>query len=635
MNEKDIIQPAPVDAENATTPTPDTPAVPAAETTTPAPAAGEAPAGNAPAAEAPAEGATAPEAPAADATPQSDSAEARPLPATQEDIIGRLREMNAADSPIERGELEALKQAYYRAHAAAVAAAREAHIAAGGTPETFVVPADPNEESFKAELALAKEKRARALEAAERLSRDNLEAKLAIIEQIKAMAASPDEADKSYDAFKQLTARWKETGPVPPERATELWKTYQLYVEQFYDQLRMGHELRAYDFKKNLETKTRLCAEAEALADEPDPVAAFHRLQQLHQEWRETGPVARELRDDIWARFKAASTAVNKRHQAHFEALKAREEENLTRKTALCERVEAIDPATLATHAQWEQTTRDILAIQAEWKTIGFTPKKMNTPIFERFRAACDRFFQAKSAHYRATREAQAANLARKTALADEAEALAQSTDWGPTATRLAAMQQEWKTIGPVSHKASEAVWQRFSRACNTFFERRSEATAGERREQEANLEAKRAIISRLEALAAAPTPPDGATLRSISDEWNATGHVPFRKKDKLHRRYHELLDRLYDARRAAAPAADSATADPSRRRERLARAYEAKRAEILSYETNLTFITTKSARGGSLVEEIERKISRLKAELAALSDEMAALDAPADAAQN
>lgn len=661
MNEKDIIQPAPADAEAATTPTPDTVITPNGEAAAPADEATEpnneaaAPADEATEpnneAVAAADGATEPNNEAAAAadgateptatpetTPASDETaettdSVRSLPTTQEGIIERLREMAESDRPIERSELEALKQAYYRAHAANVAAARDAHIAAGGTPESFIAPADPAEESFKAQLALAKEKRARALEAAERRSRDNLEAKLAIIEQLKTMASSPDEADKSYDAFKQLTARWKETGPVPPERATELWKTYQLYVEQFYDQLRMGHELRAYDFKKNLETKTRLCTEAEALADAPDPVAAFHRLQQLHQEWRETGPVARELREEIWNRFRTASTAVNKRHQAHFETLKAREEENLVRKTALCERVEAIDTASLTTHAQWDQTTRDILAIQAEWKTIGFTPKKMNTPIFERFRAACDRFFQAKAAHYRATREAQASNLARKTALADEAEALAQSTDWGPTAARLAAMQQEWKTIGPVAHKASEAVWKRFSGACNSFFERRAEATAGERREQEANLETKRAIITRLEALAAAPTPPDGSALRALTDEWNATGHVPFRKKDKLHRRYHDLLTRLYDARRAAAPAADGATADPARRRERLARAYEAKRSEILSYETNLSFVTTKSARGGSLVEEIERKIARLKTELAALADEMATLDASAEAA--
>ena len=596
--------------ETETTPTPN------AETGTPQAETVPETAETAPEAETTAEG-------TADA--EATEAETRPLPTTKEGIIERLKEIAHANGKAGRSEIDSLKQTYYKLHAAEVLSAREAYIAAGGTADDFLPPADPMEEEFKAELSLIKELRAKAQEELEREKQANLEKKLDIIARIKEMATSAEEADKNYDAFKKLQAEWKETGPVPPEKATELWKNHQLYVEQFYDLLRLNHEFRTYDFKKNLEAKTHLCEAAEKLAEEPDPVSAFHQLQKLHQEFREIGPVARELRDEIWNRFKAASTIVNKRHQAHFETLKAREQENLTRKTALCERVEAIDIEAPTSFAQWDALTKEILQIQAEWKTIGFTPKKMNTPIFERFRAACDRFFQAKAEHFKTLRQTLAANLQKKTALCEQAEALRDSTDWNATAAKLTALQREWKTIGPTSRKSSEAIWQRFNDACNHFFEQRNAATSGQRQEENANLEKKTALLDRFEALLDNPAQEDAATqAREIITEWNATGHVPFRKKDKLQARYRAALDRAYaeipglrsgSRRGQAAPTGTGLT-----------RAYEAKKSELLSYETNLTFLRAKSASGNSLISEVEKKIERLKTELAQMGEQLEAL---------
>ena len=560
----------------------------------------------------------------------------QPVPATKEDIIARLKEIVANGENISRTEVELLKQAYYKLHNAAVSSAHDAFIQAGGAPEDFTPPADPNEEVFKAEMGRIRELRTQAAQELEEQKQANLERKLAIIEQIKQMSATPDEADKNYDAVKQLQNEWKEIKLVPAERATELWKNYQHYVDQFYDQLHLNHEFRDYDFKKNLEIKTRLCEAAERLADVSDPVSAFHQLQKLHQEFRETGPVSKDLRETLWNRFKEASTAVNKRHQAHFEALKARENENLQQKTALCEQAEAIDTEALKTFADWDKATQHMLGLQAQWKTIGFTPKKDNTRIFERFRAACDKFFTQKTAHFKAQRETFQANQQLKNQLCEQAEALSDSTDWASTTNKLIALQKEWKTIGPVAHKASEALWKRFNTACNRFFDRKNEATAAQRQEEEANLLQKQDIIARLEKLADAPEADDArATLQSLQAEWNATGHVPFRKKEKIYKRYREVCDRLYERlhfnpRRRSTDnfrrnAATKGANDPSRELARLRAAYDAKRQEIQNYETNLTFFNSKSKTGNSIVEEINRKVDSLKADLAALDEKIKA----------
>ncbi|MBR6483320.1 MAG: DUF349 domain-containing protein, partial [Bacteroidaceae bacterium] len=497
----------------------------------------------------------------------------------------------------------------------------------------FQPEADTLEEEFKAQMSLVKEMRAKLAEEQEQLKQENLRKKQEIIERIKELGADPETADKGYEEVKTLQAAWKEIKLVPAEAATELWKTYHLHVEQFYDQLRLNHEFRAYDFKKNLEAKTHLCEAAEKLAEVEDPVSAFHQLQKLHQEFREIGPVSKELREEIWNRFKEASTVVNKRHQAHFEALKAREEENLVQKTALCERVEAIDVAALNNNAAWEEATKTILETQTEWKGIGFTPKKMNAKIFERFRTACDTFFKAKTEFYKSLRDSLSGNLAAKTALCEKAEALKDSTDWTATSAKLVALQKEWKTIGPVAHKVSENIWKRFNEACNYFFEQKNAATQGQRKEEEANLELKQAVIEKLQALLENPGDNVQQSVRALQAEWNGIGHVPFRKKDKVYKQYREVVDRIYKELHLSAGrrhlenfkknVADKGGSELVRERTRLMTAYEAKKAEIQNYETNLTFFSSKSKSGNSLVEELSKKIERLKEDLGMLVEKI------------
>ena len=558
-------------------------------------------------------------------------------PTTKGEVVDRLKEIVYNGGNVERTELERLKMLYYRFHNAEAAAAREKFIEEGGNPEDFIPSADSEEENFKAQLSLIREMRSKAAEEAEKAKQANLKRKQEIIERIKALSATPEDADKGYNEVKELQAEWKEIKLVPAENATELWKNYQLYTEQFYDQLRLNHEMRAYDFKKNLEIKTHLCEAAEKLADVDDVVSAFHQLQKLHQEYRETGPVAKELRDEVWKRFKDASTVVNKRHQDHFEALKAQEEENLVKKTALCEKVEALNFDELKTYAQWEDMTKQILAVQAEWKTIGFTPRKVNAEIFDRFRKACDRFFQSKTAYFKASREKLSANLAAKNALIEKAEALKESTDWAATTKKLVELQKEWKTVGPVAHKVSDAVWKRFNDACNYFFDRKSEANAGQRKEEEANLELKKQLIAELEALAENGGDNTLQSVRDLQARWNEIGHVPYSKKEKMYRRYRELCDKIYDALHETAgrrrmdnfrrTVADKGGSELTRERSRLQNALEAKKQEIQTYETNLGFFRTSSKEGNSLVADIEKKVARLKEELEELAQKIKAVN--------
>lgn len=564
---------------------------------------------------------------------------ARTLPTTKEGVIERLKEIVAEGQDVDRNEIELLKQTYYKLHNASILAAREEFLANGGNAEDFIPAADADEENFKAQMVRIREMRAQAIEEQEKEKQAGLEKKLAIIERIKEMSATPEEADKSYEEFKKLQNEWKEIKQVPAERATELWKNYQLYVEQFYDQLRLNHEFRAYDFKKNLEIKTALCEAAEKLADVEDPVSAFHQLQKLHQEFRETGPVAKELREEIWKRFKDASTVINKRHQDHFEGLKAREEENLEKKTALCEKIDEINAhnAEIKNAAEWEAKTKEVIALQTEWKTIGFTPKKMNAKIFERFRAACDVFFTAKTSYYKATRETLQANLAQKNALCEKAEALKDSTDWTATTNKLIDIQKEWKKIGPVPHKVSETIWKRFNDACNFFFDQKNKATAGQREEEEANLTKKNEIIAALEALLTNAGDNVQQQVRELQAQWNETGHVPFRKKEKMYKRYHEVCDKLYKELHLSAGrrnlenfrknVAEKAGNELSRERARLNTALEAKKQEIKNYENNLSFFSLKSKGANALVEEVTRKVERLKEDLKLIEEKIKAVN--------
>ena len=571
-------------------------------------------------------------------TTETTTAAEKPVePKTKAEVIEVLKQIVYNGGNVERTELDHLKMLYYRFHNADVASAREKFIEEGGKAEDFMPAPDMDEENFKAQLSLIREMRNKAAEALEAEKQQNLKRKQEIIERIKALAATPEDADKGYNEVKELQAEWKELKAVPAENATELWKNYQLYTEQFYDQLRLNHEMRAYDFKKNLEIKTHLCEAAEKLADVEDPISAFHQLQKLHQEYRETGPVAKELRDEIWKRFKDASTVINKRHQDHFEAIKAKEEENLAKKTELCQQVEALEFDGLKTYAQWEEMTKQVLAIQAEWKTVGFTPRKVNAEIFERFRMACDRFFQAKTAYFKANREKLNANLTAKNALIEKAEALKDSTDWGATTNKFVELQKEWKAIGPVAHKVSDAIWKRFNDACNYFFEQKNAANAGQRKEEEANLELKKGVIAELEKLVENASDDLLKSVRELQARWNEIGHVPYSKKEKMYRRYRELCDKIYDTLHETAGrrrmdnfrknVADKGGSELTRERGRLQNALENKKQEIQNYETNLTFFRSSSKKGNSLVADIEKKVERLKEDLNEIVEKIKAVN--------
>lgn len=554
-------------------------------------------------------------------------------PTTKAEVIEALKDIVYNGGDVERATLEHLKMLYYRIHNAEVVAARDKFVGDGGNAEDFIPAPDADEENFKAQLALIREMRSKAAEELEKEKQDNLQRKLEIIDRIKELAATAEEADKGFEEVKKLQTEWKEIKTVPAERATELWKNYQLYTEQFYDQLHLNHEMRAYDFKKNLEIKTHLCEAAEKLAEVEDVISAFHQLQKLHQEFREAGPVAKELRDEIWKRFKDASTVINKRHQDHFEGLKAREEENLQKKTALCEKVEQLQLDDLKTYAQWDEMSKQIIELQAEWKTIGFTPRKVNNEIFDRFRAACDRFFQAKTAYFKANREKLSANLAAKNALIEKAEALKDSTDWGATTNKFVELQKEWKTIGPVAHKISDTIWKRFNDACNYFFDKKNEANKGQRKEEEANLELKKAVIAEIEKLAAEPGDNLLQSIRELQAKWNEIGHVPFSKKEKMYRRYRELCDKVYDTLHATAGkrrmdnfkrnVAEKGGNELTRERNRLQNVLDAKKQDIQNYETNLTFFRSSSKKGNSIVADIEKKIERLKDDLKEITEKL------------
>jgi hypothetical protein len=560
---------------------------------------------------------------------------------TKEQVVDRLKEIQEENTGGDKNELDLLKQVFYKLHRAAQLAARNAFIEQGGAPEDWRAEIDGAEENFKAIMASIRQRRAAIAEEVEKQKADNLEKKLAIIERIKEMATSPEEANAHFDEFKKLQVEWRELGAVPAERATETWKNYQLYVEQFYDLLKLNSEAREYDFKKNLTAKEHLIELAEKLADEEDVIVAFNKLQGLHAEYKEIGPVAKELRDQVWERFKAASTVINKRHQEHFEAIKAREEENLQKKTALCEQVEAIDPEQLKTFNQWEEKTKEVIAIQAEWKTVGYASHKQNTLIFERFRAACDRFFSAKAEFYQTVKDEQGENLDKKRQLVEEAEALQDSTEWRKTADKLIELQKQWKTIGTVPRKYSEQLWKRFTAACDHFFEAKNAATADQRAEEKDNLAAKKDIIEQLKTLAADTATATIDHVRELQAKWNEIGHVPFRDKDKLYKEYRAVADELYkqfgasQARRrlegfqkSVRQAVAKGESTLTRERERLLRLFETRKAEVQTYENNLNFLSAKSKSGNSLVAEMNKKVEKLREELDLIASKIKAVEA-------
>lgn len=560
---------------------------------------------------------------------------------TKEEVLLRLKEVAQDAENANKQELDGLKQTFYKIHNAEIEAAKKTFVENGGAEEEFIAQPSGVEEEFKSLMAAIKEKRSALAAEIEKQKEENLQVKLSIIEELKELVESPDDANKSYNEFKKLQQQWNEVKLVPQAKVNELWKNYQLYVEKFYDILKLNNEFREYDFKKNLEIKTHLCEAAEKLANEQDVVSAFHQLQKLHQEFRDTGPVAKELRDEIWNRFKAASTAVNRRHQQHFEALKETEQHNLDQKTVICEIVEAIEFDQLKTFAAWETKTQEVIALQNKWKTIGFAPQKMNVKIFERFRKACDEFFKKKGEFFKLLKEGMNANLEKKKALCEKAESLKDSTEWKETAEILTKLQKEWKTIGPVSKKYSDAVWKRFITACDYFFEQKGKATSSQRSVEQENLEKKKAIIARLTAIDET-TDADEASkeVRELMKEWNGIGHVPFKEKDRLYKQYHGLIDQLFDRFNISASNKKLSNFKSSigniqsggsqslyREREKLVRTYENMKNELQTYENNLGFLTTSSKKGNSLLTEINRKVEKLKSDLELVLQKIKVID--------
>ena len=559
----------------------------------------------------------------------------------KKEVLARAREIAQGEEAPQKEEVDYLKTAFYKLHIAEREARLKEYIDGGGDPEAYQILPDEDEEAFKAEMGIIKERRQKLFKEQEQEKQENLQRKLEIIEKIKAMVTSPEEANKSYKEFKALQEEWKEIKNVPAEKANELWRNYQLYVEQFYDLLKLNSEAREYDFKKNLELKTKLCEAAEKLAEETEIISAFHQLQKLHQEFRETGPVAKELREEIWTRFKAASTVINKRHQQHFEELRAKEEDNLARKTALCEKVEAIAAEENKGSADWERHTKEIIAIQAEWKTIGFAPQKMNVKIFERFRAACDDFFGRKAEYFKGLKENFKENADKKRALIEKAKALQDSTDWKSTSDKLINLQKEWKTIGMVPKKLGDQLWEEFLGACNKFFEARNAAGASGRGEEYQNLEKKRGIIEQLKAIATETGEGMQEKVQQLVEQYQAIGHVPFKEKDKIYAEYHAIVDKLYKelnisvAKRRLSKFKDNLRQVAERggdaldnERARLMRQYEQLKSEVQTYENNLGFLNASSKKGNSLIDEMNRKVQKLKDEVQLVRDKIKAIDA-------
>ena len=570
-----------------------------------------------------------------------EEAQPRKVYETKAEVLRRVQDIAHGDEAPQKDEVDYLKTSFYKLHIAEREAKQKAYLDAGGDPEQYVVTPDEEEEKFKAEMGIIKERRAKIFKEQEAEKQENLVKKLAIIDKIKAMITTPEDANKNYQDFKSLQQQWREIKNVPAEKANELWRNYQLYVEQFYDMLRLNSEAREYDFKKNKEQKERLCKAAEDLAEEEDVISAFHQLQKLHQEYREIGPVAKELREEIWNRFKAASTIINKRHQQHFEGVRAKEEDNLARKTALCEKVEAIAAMENKGSGDWEKHTKEIIDIQTEWKTIGFAPQKMNVKIFERFRAACDDFFGRKAEYFKGLKDTFKENADKKRALIEKAKALQDSTDWKSTGDKFIALQKEWKTIGIVPKKLGDQLWAEFLGACNKFFEARNAAGAGQRNEEHTNLDKKREVIEKLKAIAEEAGENIQEKVQKLVEEYNAIGHVPFKEKDKVFEEYHAVLDKLYkdlnisvakrrlnNFKQNLKQVAERGENALDNERSRLFRQYEAIKQEVQTYENNLGFLNASSKKGNSLIDEMNRKVQKLKDDMNLIREKIKAIDA-------
>lgn len=562
---------------------------------------------------------------------------------SKEEILDKLAVMVGSTTEVSRGEIESLRQTFYRVRRAEIESLKKTFINGGGEEKDFVAPEDAAEDRLKDLLSAYKEKRAVIAAEEEREKAANYALKLQLIDQLKTLIESQDDFGKLYSQFKDIQQKWKDIKLIPQEHAGELWKSYQTYTEKFYDLIKINNQFRDYDFKKNLEQKTALCETVEKLQQESDVISAFHQLQKLHQQWREIGPVAKELRESLWARFKAASTVINKRHQEHFDLLKSKEQENLEAKTAICEEIEGIDFDALKTFKNWEDKSKEVIALQGRWKTIGFAPKKSNVQVFERFRAACDAFFNKKGAFLKSVKDEMERNLELKKSLCEKAEALKDSTDWKSTTEKMIALQKEWKATGAVARRHSDVIWKRFISACDYFFEQKNKSVSSRKGAEQTNLAAKNALIEKIENLDETLASDDAlAELKNLMAEWNAIGHVPFKEKDKVYKAYHDAVDKQFDRLKVdqddrrmqsfRSNLNDMTSGEHGKgkllsEREKLMRMYDRMKSELHTYENNIGFLSVSSKGGGGLVKELERKIENLKKEMSLTIKKIDAID--------
>lgn len=568
---------------------------------------------------------------------------AKQVSLTKDEIIEKLKNLTAQTEIPSRAEVESLKQAFYKLRSAAIEEQKAEFIEAGNDAEAFVPVPDPSEDVLKTFLSELKEKRASQAAAEESLKEENYNKKLQIIESIKNLTESSDDFNKLYKEFKDLQQGWNDITLVPQSKEKDLWKSYQIYTEKFYDLIKINNEFRDYDFKKNLELKNAICESVEKLIDDTDSVSAFHQLQNFHQQWREIGPVARELREEIWTRFKNASTAINKKYQTHFESLKGREEENLVEKTAICEALKSIDYSTLTSFKEWDEKSKEVIELQAKWKTIGFVPKKVNNQIFEEFRSLCDAFFEKKSEFFKGVRGEMDENLDKKRALTEQAKALKDSTDWKSTTDKLIAIQKEWKTIGPVPRKYSDAIWKEFVTACDYFFEQKKKNESSQKSEELDNLAAKKEIIEKIKNVDQSLEPSELiAKVRELADEWHKIGFVPFKEKDKIYKEFHQAVDAHYDRLKVdkterrfesfKSNIKDISKQDNPKRalyreRDHLMHQYNKVKSDLQTYENNMNFLSISSKGASGLLKDVNNKIEKLKEEMELLVKKIEALD--------
>lgn len=573
----------------------------------------------------------------------AEASTAKQVSLSKEEIIEKLKNLAHQDNLPARPEVEALKQAFYKIRSANVEAQKVEFIEAGNNPEDFSPTPDPSEDVLKTFLGEIKEKRAARAAEEEHLKEENYNKKLEIIDSIKNLTESSEDFNKLYKEFKDLQQKWNEISLVPQSKVKELWKSYQIYTEKFYDLIKINNEFRDYDFKKNLELKTAIIESVEKLIEDADAVSAFHQLQNFHQQWREIGPVARELREEIWNRFKEASTEINKKYQSHFEGLKGKEEENLAEKTAICETLRAIDYTALNSFKEWDEKSKEVIELQAKWKTIGFVPKKVNNQIFEEFRALCDTFFEKKSEFFKGVRDEMDDNLDKKRSLVEQAKSLKDSTEWRSTADKLIAIQKEWKTIGPVPRKYSDAIWKEFVTACDYFFDQKKKNESTQKAEELENLEAKKAIIEKIKNVDQSLDAAEAIEqVKALADEWHKIGFVPFREKDKIYKEFHQAVDAHYDRlkidkaeRRFEAFKSnmkDSLSKDNPKRvlykeRDHLMHQFNKIKADLQTYENNMNFLSISSKGGGGLLKDINHKIESLKEELELIVKKIEAID--------